>query len=93
MAGKTSQHYFKTKKGFQLGDPKAKATGAYGKPDRCTVARGIEHCQWKYAGDFTDATSKSKTAKPLAKDSYGYSVSMFFKNDKLIAMILINDIP
>lgn len=93
---KINQHYFTTKKGFKLGDKKEKAINVYGNPDKCSTSNNIEKCEWKYEGDYFDSEEhhpKAKTNRPVAKDSFGYSVTMFFRSNKLIAMIISNDIP
>lgn len=92
---KISQRYFTTLKGFSLGDKNEKAINIYGKPDVQTVSDGFEKCEWKFKGDITQAETgiKTKSNKPIAKNSFGYSVTMFFKNEKLMAMIIHNAIP
>jgi len=92
---KISQSYFTTLKGFRLGDKKEKALGIYGNPDKYSISKGIEKCEWKFEGDYRALESKTKikTSKPLAKDSWGFYVKMFFSSNRLMAMILSNDIP
>jgi hypothetical protein len=48
---------------------------------------------WDFTGDVFSSANKPIKNKPYAKDSFGYQVKMFFKNDILIAMFLHNDIP
>jgi hypothetical protein len=94
-ATKINQLYFSTKKGFRLGDKKEKAISAYGKPDKCSTFDNIEKCEWKFEGDYIESEEihpKAKTNKPLVKNSYGYGVTMFFRKDKIVAMIISNDI-
>jgi hypothetical protein len=88
--------YFITTKGFKLGDYKVKALSIYGQPDSCRTSNGIEKCKWKFEGDYIESEenhSKMQTKRPFAENSFGFEVTMFFKADKLIAMILSNDIP
>lgn len=85
--------YFKTKKGFALGDPKDNVIKKYGKPDKVSITDGIERCEWDFEGDDENDTKTSSNGKPLARGSYGYQVIMFFRNNKIIGIILHNDIP
>ena len=88
-----SKKYFRTNKGFKLGDAKDKALREYGKPDKISKRNNIERYEWDFVGDILSDVKKNKQKKPLAKDSFGYEVTMFFRNDKLIGMILVNDVP
>ena len=91
-----SQKYFTTKKGFNLNDSKAKAIKVYGQPDKKTIENGIECYEWNYFGDYIFNSNGEKIdlkGKPVAKDSFGYHVIMYFDNEKLISLILSNDIP
>ncbi len=82
--------YFKSKKGFVLGDPKSRALKVYGKPDKVSITGNIEMCRWEFQGE---EYQEHKTKKPLAIDSFGYQVTMFFRNNRLIGVIIHNDIP
>jgi hypothetical protein len=94
QAKQVSADYFVSDKGFKSGSKKEKALHIYGQPDSCKIANGIEICEWRFEGDYTDEeTPLVKTSKPRAKNSFGYSVTMYFREGKLIAMILFNDIP
>ncbi len=93
---KINNCYFTTKKGFKLGDKKEKAIRVYGNPDKSLTVDNIEECEWKFEGDYVESEEihpKAKTKRPLAKDSFGYSVTMYFRNKTIIAMIISNDIP
>jgi hypothetical protein len=91
---KIAQRYFTTEKGFRLGDKKDKAIKNYGQPDTCYISNGIETCEWRFKGDYTDEeTPLPISKKPLAEKSFGYGVTMYFRKEKLIAMILFKDIP
>jgi hypothetical protein len=89
---KINKSYFITNKGLKLGDHKNKAVLIYGKPDKSFISKGIEKYEWNFEGDEPEIANKTTTTKPLA-EGFGYRVRMFFKNDKLIAMILNNYIP
>ena len=90
---KINSTYFITDKGFRLGDIKQKVIDNYGKPDKSSTSNGIERLEWDFIGDeFYDWKTDLK-GKPLAKDSFGHQIVMYFKNNKLIGQILHNDIP
>lgn len=85
--------YFISNNDFRLGDTKQKAIDCYGKPDKQSMNNGIEILEWVFIGEiFYDGKTDLK-GKPLAKDSFGHQIIMYFKNEKLIGQILQNDIP
>lgn len=85
--------YFTSNKGIQLGMSKQKILKIYGKPDQIVMQNGIEKVEWQFEGDLLFDQRKISNNKPVAKDSYGHHVIMYFKNKKLIAQILYNEIP
>ncbi|MGK2860357.1 MAG: hypothetical protein ACSLE0_00355 [Chitinophagaceae bacterium] len=88
-----NRKYFETNKGFKLGDNKHKALSIYGIPDKKTIEGGFEIFEWDYVGDILYNGKDDLKGKPLAKDNYGHQAKMIFKNNKLMAIILHNDIP
>lgn len=90
---KINQPYFTTNKGFHLGDNKQKILAVYGNPDVKTTNDDIEMFEWDFIGDLLYDGRANLKGKPLAKDNYGHQATMFFRNDKLIAVIFHNDIP
>jgi hypothetical protein len=93
QATKIDSSYFVTNKGFRLGDTKQKATESFGNPDKQSMNAGVEKLEWEFIGDeFYDGKSDLK-GKPLAKDSFGHQILMYFKEGKLVGLILYNDIP
>lgn len=88
-----SSKYFTTEKGFRLGDTKQKAIDIYGSPDKKIVNNGIEKIEWEFIGDEFYDGKTNLNGKPLAKNSFGHSIAMYFKNGKLIGQILFNHIP
>lgn len=89
---KINSTYFISDKGFRLGDTKQKAIDNYGSPDKSSMSNGIEKLEWDFVGDeFYDGKIDLK-GEPLAKDSFGHQIVMYFKNGKLIGQILHNDI-
>jgi hypothetical protein len=90
---KINSSYFTTSKGFKLGKTKQVVIDIYGKPDKQSINFGVEKLEWEFIGDtFYDGKTDLK-GKPLAKDSIGHQVVMYFRNGKLIGQILYNDIP
>ena len=85
--------YFTSKKGIRLGNTKQKIVDIYGNPDRTLIQNGIERAEWKFEGDENYTKTESSNNKPIAKNSFGNQVIMYFKNEKLIAQILFNEIP
>lgn len=90
---KINSSYFITDKSFRLGDTKQKAIDTYGIPDKDSINVGIEMLEWRFIGDIFYDDKTNLKGKPLAKDSFGHQIVMYFKNRKLIGQILYNDIP
>ena len=90
---KIEQAYFKTDKGFKLGDSKARALKVYGRPDKISNDHGVEKYEWDFIGDILYDGKTRLRGKPLAKDNYGHQAILFFRNNKLIGIIFHNDIP
>jgi len=94
LATKIDSKYFTTYKGFKLGDSKNKALKVYGKPDSVSTKDGVEKLYWDFFGDVALYDNTFHPAgKPLAKNSFGHQITMFFRNNKLIGLIFHNDIP
>jgi hypothetical protein len=90
---KIGRSYFKTNKGFKLGDSKEKALKVYGKPDKITIVNGVEKYEWNFAGDILHDSKTKLKRNILAEDSFGHQTTMFFRSNKLIGLIFYNDIP
>ncbi len=85
--------YFISKKGFKLGDSKEKVLDIYGPPDNQATTNKTEHLQWVFVGDQVYKPSQDLKGKPLAYNSYGHQVNMYFKDNKLVGHYLMNEIP
>lgn len=85
--------YFKSNKGFRIGDIKQKAIEIYGAANQVTFENGVEKLEWSFIGDEFYENGMELNGMPLAQDSYGHQFQMFFRNGKLIGQILHNDIP
>jgi hypothetical protein len=84
---------FISTKGVFIGMDRKKAIEIYGNPDKQEFIDNYEILEWEFIGDvFYDDTIQDKKKK-IAIDSFGHSVTMFFKNDRLVGQILFNDIP
>ena len=90
---KINSSYFITDKGLRLGDTKQKAVETYGNPDKQTITDGIEKLEWLFIGDTSYDGKTDLKGKPLADNSFGHQILMYFRNGKLIGQILHNDIP
>ncbi len=76
-----------------MGTKKQKAIDVYGKPDKESMNADFEKLEWEFIGDiFYDGKTDLK-GKPLAKESFGHQIIMYFKNGKLVGQILLNAIP
>lgn len=93
------QSYFTSNKGFRLGDSKTKALKIYNKPDKIRKENGIEKLEWDFIGDndlLVHLATKEKIdlkGKPVAKDSFGHKIIMYFRENRLIGLIILNEIP
>lgn len=83
--------YFTTKRGFSLGTQKKLVMESYGAPQTLLSSQPYEIFIWKFDGDKFSAGNNPD--KPIAENSFGYEVTAYFKEDKLIALILFNVIP
>jgi hypothetical protein len=94
-AKKLTSFYFTTVRGFKLGDCKEKALKVYGNPHKRSLLKDIEKCEWIYDGDelYKDEGEKVPSNKLIAKNSFGHTVTMYFRNNRLIALKFFNDIP
>jgi len=96
-AKRIRQSIFISQKGISLGQEKSKAIQFYGKPDNIQKVGTFEKYQWTFIGDwilkvYPDSIPKYYK-KPFAINSFGHKVIMYFKNEKLKALILENQIP
>lgn len=83
--------YFHTNKGIELGIDQQKAISVYGNPDSIATLKGVRKLVWSFYGD--EEYLNESTEKPRAKNSFGHKITMYFRNDKLIAQKIFNDIP
>jgi hypothetical protein len=90
---KISKSYFKTDKGFMLGDNKQKALKIYGKPTKIKTENGIERYEWEFSGDAFEDGKTDLKGKHVAENSFGHQATLFFRKNKLIGLILHNETP
>lgn len=93
QAVKIDTQYFTSDKGLKLGDPPSKALAIYGTPHQKMVNKGVEKLVWHYVGDLLYDGKENLKGKPLAKHNYGHHATLYFKEGRLIAQILYNEIP
>jgi hypothetical protein len=86
-------NYFVSNKKIALGDTITKAIDIYGKPEKISLSDGIEKLEWQFIGEENYTGKTDLKGKPLAKNSFGNNIEMYFRNGKLIGQILFNDIP
>jgi hypothetical protein len=94
-----SKKFFISNKGFKISDLKENTLKIYGQPDHDEINDGIECCEWDFYGDDQlkyDSTNNKNiylNGKPVAKDSFGNIILMYYRNNKLIGYIISNIIP
>jgi hypothetical protein len=88
-----NRKYFVSEKGFVLGDSLQKAIKIYGKPDRRTLAHGVEVLEWEFEGENAYDGKKDLKGKPLAADNFGLQITMCFRNERLIGVAFQNAVP
>jgi hypothetical protein len=99
LSEKIDEKYFKTQKGIKLGADKTELIKLYDTPDSTLTEQAFEVLKWTFAGDynltsdFASIETKDLKKKTVAKDSFGHIVTAYFKNNKLVAQIIENDIP
>jgi hypothetical protein len=93
QANAINANYFTSNKEFKLGDTKQKALRIYGKPTKITLHKGIEKLEWAFIGDIMYDGSILRKGQRMAFNSFGHQATLYFKNGKLIGLILHNDIP
>jgi hypothetical protein len=87
------QQYFKTKQGLVLGISKAEAISKYGVPNSESRQDNYEILRWNFKGDGFSTDTIIKSNEKIAKNSFGYHVTMYFTKGELVCLILKNVIP
>ena len=90
-----NKNYFTSLQGIELGQTKKQILTLYPySADEVTVTEDLEKYTWNFIGDIiVDLQPEIQNDKPLAKSSFGYHFTTYFKNDILVGLILVNDIP
>ena len=88
----THHSNFISRENHQLGELKSKAISCYNAPSSKLNIDGNEVLTWTYAPD-PNYQSSHKNASRYAKSSFGYTNIMIYRNDSLIARVLIDQIP
>ncbi|MEM7373120.1 MAG: hypothetical protein AAF587_31140 [Bacteroidota bacterium] len=84
--------FFTSNNGFRIGTHQMEAIHQYGSPHQQSKLGEFELLVWTYQGDFMAPYTEVHTY-PMAQNSFGHQVHMFFKEELLVGMILINDAP
>ncbi len=84
---------FTSNKGIALNDSKEDIIKIYGNPDKKRTEEGFEILEWYFEGDEIYEGKFENSKKQIARNSFGYRVTLYFKKGKLISQILFNDIP
>ena len=84
---------FTTNRRISLGDDKEKIVKIYGNPDTRKIDEGFEILEWSFEGDEIYTEKFENSEKPIARNSFGHTITLYFKESKLISQILFNDIP
>jgi hypothetical protein len=92
-AHQIDKSYFITKHGIKLGLDKNEIIKKYGKPDTISIIDNIEKIEWNYLGEIYLHETGETPNGIIAKNSFGYHMKMYFKNYKLVGLIIKNDIP
>jgi len=96
--------YFTSRKGIKLGMNRQKAEIIYGLPDTMFTSEDYKVLKWNFAPDpkfdnwKTAANPKSNKLKPVqegiyAENTFGYHVTMYFRDEELVGIVLLNEIP
>ncbi len=94
QAKATEASYFTSKKGFQLGtELRQKVEAIYGKPDQRILLNDREILEWEFQGDQLYDGTTPLNGKPLLRNSYGYKVMMVFRDNRIVAQVIVNEIP
>ncbi|KOS05520.1 hypothetical protein AM493_05345 [Flavobacterium akiainvivens] len=83
-------NYFITNKGFSRGTNKGLALALYSKPDKESVTGDTQRLEWIFEGELSGAKPQPG-GKPIAQNSYGQRVVMFFRDSWLSGIILYNN--
>jgi hypothetical protein len=98
LSEKIGENYFTTRNGIKLGSDKNELLKIYDNPDSTLTEQDFEVLKWSFTGDynltgdFASTTIKDLSKITVAKNSFGHIVTAYFKNNKLVAQIIENDI-
>ena len=90
-----NRSFFISKRGLKIGENISKIIEQNGKPDTIMLDKKIEMYKWKYRGDLNDWDTEAeiKANRKIARDSFGYQVILYVKNEKVIGIRLFKEIP
>ena len=95
-AKEIDETFFESNKKIKLGITKESAITIYNKPDTLIKSKNLEILKWDFSGDNYliehPEEIESNANKIIAKNSFGHKIELFFVDDKLIAMHLLNNV-
>jgi hypothetical protein len=92
-ARRVSSKYFITSKKFKLGLSSSKIIDLYGSHYSQSNSNEYNILRWHFIGDQVVNSLKDKTGYPIAKNSFGYDITIYFIKDKSVIAIFENVIP
>ena len=89
------KHLLTSEYGIRLGDNIDQILASKDKADSIAkIDDQIIRYEWNYEGDAEGTiTGKTKNGKPRIRNSFGQKIVMYFRDGKLLAMSIHNDIP
>jgi len=93
QARRIRSKYFTSDKGIRLGIGRAAVLKAYGRPDKTSRKDALETLEWNFIGDEDIDDKGVPKGRRVAANSFGHQITAFIQDDKLIGLILHNDIP
>ena len=96
-AKEIDETFFESNKKIKLGITKESAIAIYNKPDTLIKSKNLEILKWDFSGDNYliehPEEIESNANKIIAKNSFGHKIELFFNENKLIAVYLVNTVP
>ena len=86
-------NFFESVQGVKLGDPRSKAIGKYGKPDQVANVDGYERLIWIFTGESEFDPEADAPDTKLVADSFGFTVTQYYKDGRLVAQIFQDAMP
>ncbi len=87
--------FFCSIKELKIGEKIQNVIEKNGRPDTIMYGKKIEIYRWEYRGDLNDWNTEAeiKANKKIARNSFGYQVTLHTKNERIIGIHLFKEIP